>query len=169
MENVFSKKTSSKLTIKLELPFNPMSWYVIRVGFRVSPPCRVTKIFPLEVWSHSSCREPSLVFPSVRPLAKRGRVPLFRAGHDPNSAYVLEDDWNLRLCTTCNGGKKNNNKSENGQQLFIQIAKRFDSLNDNMPPTNDHFKRHSVTYEWPLNYEWPIIAFLVYSCLSFGE
>ena len=36
---------------------------------------------------------------------------------------------------------------------FIQIAKRFDSLNDQMPPTNDHFKRGSVTYECPLNYE----------------
>ena len=30
---------------------------------------------------------------------------------------------------------------------IIQIAKRFDSLNDQMPLTNDHFKRHSVTYE----------------------
>ena len=30
---------------------------------------------------------------------------------------------------------------------FIQIAKRFDSLNEQMSPTNDHFKRHSVTYE----------------------
>ena len=40
--------------------------------------------------------------------------------------------------------------------IIIQIAKRFDSLNDNMPPTNDHFKRHSVTYEWPLNYECPL-------------
>ena len=118
------KKNFFKLTIKLELPFNPMSWYVIRVGFRVSPPCRVTKIFPLEVWSHSSCREPSLVFPSVRPLAKRGRVPLFRAGHDPNSAYVLEDDWNLRLCTTCNGGKKNYNKSEN-RQTIVYFLKGF--------------------------------------------
>ena len=39
--------------------------------------------------------------------------------------------------------------------LFIQIAKRFDSLNVKIPPTNDHFKRHSITYEWPLNYEWP--------------
>ena len=26
-------------------------------------------------------------------------------------------------------------------------AKRFDSLNAQMPLTNDHFKRHSVTYE----------------------
>ena len=38
-------------------------------------------------------------------------------------------------------------------QIFIQIAKRFDSLNVTMPPTNDHFKRHSVTYECPLNYD----------------
>ena len=30
---------------------------------------------------------------------------------------------------------------------IIQIAKRFDSLNVKIPPTNDHFKRHSVTYE----------------------
>ena len=40
--------------------------------------------------------------------------------------------------------------------LFIQIAKRFDSLNDQMPLTNDHFKHRSVTYEWPLNYECPL-------------
>ena len=39
--------------------------------------------------------------------------------------------------------------------LFIQIAKRFDSLNEQMSPTNDHFKCHSITYECPLNYEWP--------------
>ena len=37
------------------------------------------------------------------------------------------------------------------QYLMIQIAKRFDSLNEQMLPTNDHFKRHSVTYECPLN------------------
>ena len=30
---------------------------------------------------------------------------------------------------------------------FIQIAKRFDSLNARMPLMNDHFKRHSVTYK----------------------
>ena len=36
---------------------------------------------------------------------------------------------------------------------IIQIAKRFDSLNARVPPTNDHFKRHSVTYECPLNYK----------------
>ena len=32
-------------------------------------------------------------------------------------------------------------------RLLIQIAKRFDSLNARVPPTNDHFKRHSITYE----------------------
>ena len=31
--------------------------------------------------------------------------------------------------------------------LLIQIAKRFDSLDAQMPLTNDHFKRLSVTYE----------------------
>ena len=38
------------------------------------------------------------------------------------------------------------------QSLMIQIAKRFDSLNAQMPLTNDHFKRLSVTYECPLNF-----------------
>ena len=59
--------------------------------------------------------------------------------------------------------------------FIIQIAKRFDSLNAQMPLTNDHFKRLSVTYEWPLNYEcllnyeWPLNYDVTtyHSCNSF--
>ena len=43
--------------------------------------------------------------------------------------------------------KKNEKLITFFKSIIIQIAKRFDSLNAQMPPTNDHFKRHSVTYE----------------------
>ena len=36
---------------------------------------------------------------------------------------------------------------------IVQIAKRFDSFNAQMPLTNDHFKSLSVSYECPKNYD----------------
>ena len=38
----------------------------------------------------------------------------------------------------------------NSNREAIWLFKRYQFL------TNDHFKRHSVIYEWPLNYEWPV-------------
>ena len=72
-----------------------------------------------------------LMFLNLGKLLLLDRHQVWRS-HDPTSVYTFDFCEKKKVITL---------------PSFIQIAKRFDSLNEQMPPTNDHFKRHSITYE----------------------
>ena len=70
-----------------------------------------------------------------------------KAAHKTNLIYVLENPYAIFVYSIYLFFCTPKTHTEYVIYFIIQIAKRFDSLNAQMPLTNDHFKHLSVTYE----------------------